>query len=222
MVRPDYIPANYDRIGVVGSLRDLCKIPFGPANCILYPRSLTADFNGLALYLKERVLEQAPGINLSGHMEHISTYSPLLTGIAEKDMTPEIKEAAAVIIADRETVRKEGFNSTGLRLMWNNSVGLADTFHEDGRFFHPERGRILCAYVGKTTEGLKESDAIITPEVITPKPGSVPFHFNTGDVIRFAGDGVIARHIGQKVPAFIHRGVPDTLRLLLAAETRRP
>ena len=56
MKKPDYIPADYKRIKVVGSLMELFNEQFGGpdgVNAVLFPRTLSHDFNALAGWLEE-------------------------------------------------------------------------------------------------------------------------------------------------------------------------
>ncbi|HEY8190937.1 MAG TPA: hypothetical protein VIG74_00830, partial [Alphaproteobacteria bacterium] len=69
MNRPDYIPADYKRIKVVGSLTDMFNTPFGgtdETNCVLFPRRLRGDFNKFSRALLNNKKVAGLGVSSAG------------------------------------------------------------------------------------------------------------------------------------------------------------
>src|ERR1044072_2077377 len=125
MQAPDYIPAGYSRIKVVDSLTALFNTPFGPANAVIYPRKLTADFNALARGLKEQL-----HITKKTRQQHALSYHELATRAQQLDAAA--REAAAVVLADMKEMEALGLKPK-LRVVSpaGYKFRIAHHFHED-------------------------------------------------------------------------------------------
>jgi hypothetical protein len=182
--RPDYIPES-ETIKIAGSLTELFNTQFNPANCIVWPRRLSGDFNGLARALwKDHVPEQ----QRQGHWTPFGRFC--LTGL--EDILPRLedagrREALETVIHDMKAVAAAGAAAPTLRVIgwtgYGSSSGV-EGFHTDGTC-HETYGRVLCCYNDPVTEN---------------KIGDELFRFRPGDIWRQAGRGN-----PQKVKPLSHR-----------------
>lgn len=152
MERPDYLPKDYKRIKVVGSLSELFNEQFGgpdEVNCILFPRRLTEDFNALARAMK-KTMEGAPRDDL------------LLTGVKNllglRNFPDAARPALNRIRQDMESIRASGPHQPCLRYIKNYNVNTVYQFHADGTAGGLQTGRILCAYNDPVTEWVRNED----------------------------------------------------------------
>ncbi len=170
----DYLPADYYGIKVVDSLSALFNTPFGDANAILYPRTLSGDFNRVAQHLAE--------VRASGYYDRLEK-------IADKEGRSAIGRAARTILQDIEAVsawlRAECL-PPDIRLRdnrnWNGSG--VERFHVDSAASQ-QLGRILCCYTAPTTQWIKNEDAIQTSGSTFRKARGAPvYSFRPGDIFR--------------------------------------
>ncbi|MCB9996529.1 MAG: hypothetical protein H6869_08855 [Rhodospirillales bacterium] len=200
MKKPDYIPADYKRIKVVGSLSELFNAKFGgpdEINCIVYPRRLQQDFNKLALALQPLADDAR---RKTGRIRKLH-YNDLKQLSAVPD--PVLKEAVDAVIGDMDfpevrRAREDFYKHAEFRIVYPGAYDLDEViedFHEDN-IYVPE-GRIIFFYAGATSEGARNEDVIkrsreglINPQndAYDLKPGAKAFRFQAGDVIRFAGN----------------------------------
>lgn len=223
IVRPHYIPADYNRIQVVGSLSALfdAAAQIGADrgrvhNVALWPRHLSGDFNGLAQALAAKELAGGRERYFNATRDYLAR---LQTGDAAMD------EARRHIVADIEAVKEFQRSrfwfgkrlAADVRVIERYNLDAIEGFHKDGR------PRFCCGYTAPVTEGLRDDDAVpvegpLRGNVYAARPGAVPFTFAPGDMWYHYGGGN-----AQNEPYFIHRGpaarngVP---RLLLIADLR--
>ena len=193
MKRPDYIPADYHRIKIVGSLTELFNTEFGEANCILFPRSLTGDFNALAREMAK--------IGVSKFLKR------------ENAMPAALAAEEAQVKSDIEAV-KSAFHRPLLGTRWQlrlerkyklTAQHSVLNFHIDGTS-KPDLGRVLCNYTAPVTEWIRNEDA---------EPDKVRGYFKAheGAPVYQLGVGDIWRQScrSRKMDGFIHR-TPDAVR----------
>jgi hypothetical protein len=160
MEQPDYLPKDYDGIQLVGNMDELFAATFGPANVVLYPRSLTAAFNARAQAADFKALSLL-----------------LLDGLSEKDMSHEdlseaasrleggSKKAAQQILDDMKAFESNDLKPALRIFIGKALVNLADyggkIFQEGAHLFHGDGvpTRFLCCYTAPATEGLCNEDA---------------------------------------------------------------
>ena len=211
--RPDYIPANYPNIKVVGSLTELFNAEFGEANCILFPRPISGEFNQLAKLLKKHGTEK----------------------LYDEGFVPQFYWAERrLIIDDMKAIRRElqerGVN-TGSALRVETSEGWIESqspcaYHVEG-CSKPEIGRILCSYNEPVTEWLRNEDAVNVPQerirdLYKAKEGATIQRFRPGDIFRIKS--MLGRDMTSNGEGcFIHRAPEPTeetkhlVRMLLVA-----
>lgn len=223
VIRPSYIPADYNRVLVVDSLSALFEAATQIGadrgrthNVALWPRRLTGDFNGLARVVAER--------SLTGSGERYFSADRNYLGLLRSG-NPAMDEARDHMIADLDAVkayqRKRfwfgGRLAADVRVIERYNLEAIEGFHKDGR------PRFCCGYTAPVTEGLRDEDAVpvagpLRGNVYTAKPGAQPFTFAPGDMWYHYGGGD-----AQRAPSFIHRGpacAPGTPRLLMIADLR--
>jgi hypothetical protein len=207
MSRPRYIPANYKRIQVVGSLTELFNASFGgPAeiNCILYPRRLSGDFNALAAELA--------GIR-SRHIEDIlSEYS--------EDINSGLAKAAGTILEDMRAIRSElekaeTYSGLDLRIERRGNPYPGESpwaLHKDGAH-NASLGRILCCYTDPVTEWARNED-VQTWKVglYKLKPEGKINRFRPGDIWRLSVDPECP--FVHRVPASVRQNDPPRIVLV--------
>ena len=197
MKKPDYIPADYKRIKVVGSLSELFSEQFGgkdEVNCILYPRKLTGDFNALARGLENYVVP-------NGNDRH-DFYTPDSFRHAAKEcfLNPVAIEAAMRICADMEEISAlSPSRLLCLRYVKEYTPSVYE-FHNDGSgiFKNREWDRLLCSYNVAATEWIKNENWQESTK--TAVSDACIFTFHPGDMFQQA-----MRKNKKSVPPFIHR-----------------
>lgn len=216
MNRPDYIPADYDRIEVVESLSDLFDTPLRPpVNVILYPRSVSGDFNALAFALLEK---KRLGVTTGFCRElYEKDFEKLRRSLKDE----KALQAASVVLNDLKETRKSfGTDlSISVRLVQPqgyNKSEMVYSFHGDAT---GKQGRIICCYNEPVTEGARNEDvveAVDKKEQYELRLEASPFRFRVGDVWKQAG-----KMTAPGLPPFIHRAPAvrpdDPPRLLLVA-----
>lgn len=193
MKRPDYIPADYNRIKIVGSLTELFNTPFGDANCILFPRTLTGDFNALSREIAKT--------GLSKFLKRANA------------MPPELAAEEAQVKNDMQAL-KGAFN----RLVFGSKVQLrlekkykldrehsVLNFHIDGTS-KPKMGRILCNYTAPVTEWIRNEDAVEgkVRGYFEAREGAPVYSFGVGDIWRQSCRS-------RAMDGFIHRA-PESVK----------
>ena len=185
--RPDYIPADYPRIKIVGSLTELFNAEFGDANCILFPRSLSGDFNALAREMAK--------IGVSKFLKR------------ENAMPSELAAEEAQVKSDIEAV-KRAYQRPLLGTKWQlrlerkyklDAQHSVLNFHIDGTI-KPKLGRVLCNYTAPVTEWIKNEDA--EPDAVRgyfkEREGATIYELGVGDIWRQSCRS-------RKMDGFIHR-----------------
>ena len=213
MKKPVYVPQGYRGVKVVGSLTELFNAEFGEANCILFPRSISGEFNQLAKLLKKYGTEKL----------YDDGFVPQFYRVERK-----------LIIDDMKVIRRElqerGVNA-GSALRVETSEGWVESkshcaYHVDG-CCNPEIGRILCSYNEPVTEWLRNEDAVNVPQerirdLYKAKDGATIQRFRPGDIFRIKS--MLARDMTSNGEGcFIHRAPKPTeetkhlVRMLLVA-----
>lgn len=213
MKRPDYVPQGYNGVKVVGSLTELFNAEFGDANCILFPRPISGEFNQLANLLKKYGQDK----------------------LYDEGFVPQFYRAERqLIIDDMQAIRRELHDrgvSVASALRVETSEGWVESqspcaFHVDG-CSKPEIGRILCSYNEPVTEWLRNEDAVNVPQdrvrdLYKAKEGAAVQRFRPGDIFRIKS--MLARDMTSNGEGcFIHRAPEPTedtrhlVRLLLVA-----
>jgi hypothetical protein len=210
MDTPDYIPNDYTGIKVVGSLSEVFNTPFGPANAVVFPRKLTADFNALARGLKEQL-----HITNKGRQQHTLSYHEL--AVRAQSMNAAAQEAVAVVLADMKEMESLGLKAK-LRVVSpaGYKFRIAHHFHED--IEKPTAlGRILCCYNDPVTDWLRNEDAVrVSGQRYEARDSALIQSFRTGDIWKQMPRNSLG------IPPFIHRAGydphSDMPRLVLAAD----
>lgn len=198
MERLDYIPADYKRIKIVGSLSELFNEQFGGSdgvNCILYPRKLMEDFNALARYLQTEI----PALE----------DDKLLDGLAKAAASgiDGIAEAAKAVFQDIELATAGGATPYFRAVLpGDKSYELQTYLHEDHIGTDEKtvrRGVILTCYTTPVTEYMRQEDVgkKLGDMFYLIKPYTKAFRFGVGDIWRHAGsyeEGI------SVVPPFVH------------------
>lgn len=217
-VRPDYIPEGYDRIAVVDTEEGLFAGELsGRVNCILLPRAISGDFNGLAkeLYLYKTYTEQ--------RYQHKGELYVRLSRIAEEP--DQVGQAARVVKGDVDMVRKRGLDDN-LRVIDRDfylDTPSVQNLHMDIGQDMDDIGALMCSYTEPTTgwamneecdEGLRiyRHDPAL---VFNLKAGAQRRHFQPGDMFRQAAQKNL-----YNVKGFIHGAESireGELRLMLVA-----
>ena len=172
MKKLDYLPHDYDAIKIVDSWDALLSAEFGEASCILFPRTLSGDFNALA---------RAISMQRKGYRqdipEHLTAEHSLLTDDIERVRARLISIGAKFY---EPNLRVE--DST----RWSAFSSL-DTWHVDG-CHNPAFGRLLCNYNAPTTEWLRQQDVTYASlsrrpnERFNKKAFAKTYTFEAGDV----------------------------------------
>ena len=197
------------RIQVVHSLSALFNADFGPANCVLYPRTLTGDFNALAENFHELYADD--------------TFPRFLGHKDLKALLPRLKAEAVVaaehVISDMKDLRRFTKSDPSLRVIGRHGYSEINyRWHADlwsTPVGSPQSGRILCAYNLPVTDWVRNEDATYLEDniVYKLKPGAEVLTFRPGDMFRIS-----CRDNARVVEPFIHRApaAPSkVLRLLL-------
>ena len=207
MKKPDAIPADDDRIKIVDSMEAFCLEPLGRASVIVYPRSLSMNFNALA-YQLEAVGEVQPGrvgMFYSHDLDGMSRY-----------LDHEARQALKQIESDMRDIFRLQPYKPYLRVVTPDGYDNKRIYD-----FHIDRntvwdGRILCAYNARPMRGLREEDAIpnVGGRTFTVWPSAKFIEFEPGDLTRHAFQGKSERpfiHQAQKIEP------GDAPKLLLVA-----
>ncbi len=206
----DYSTVN-PRIQVVGSLTEVFNTPYDPYNCVIFPRTLKADFNALAKGLGEQ-------LNLSRSVRNSHELSLHELALRVGSLNSEAQAAGQIVVADMREIEKFGIDPK-LRVISpaGYKFKIAHAFHED-REKDTEYGRVLCCYVEPVTESIRNEDAV--------PAGSQKYAAKENAPIMVFQPGDIWKHIARNnrgVPPFIHRvghghQPPAQPRLVLAAD----
>lgn len=212
----DYLPQNYDSIKVVDSWDALLSEPFDDASCILFPRTLSGDFNALAraISMQRKGYRKDIPQNLETEhrflMEDIERVRAHLTAIGVSAFEPSLRIEH--------------------RARWS-SFSSVDTWHVDG-CKNPEFGRLLCNYNAPTTQWLRQQDvtydslSMRANERFNKKMFAKTYSFEPGDVWRQrSASSPVSEHMQDRDKLFVHRRPPgvklrhrnDPPRMLMVA-----
>lgn len=226
MKRPNYIPKDYKRIKVVGSLSELFNERFGgpdEVNCILQPRRLSEDFNALAQWLGQtEYITQF----VSEFGKAMPSFSEAQLFHLKKEMPPDAASAADLILQDMDTASNRYMRSVLRYVRPGKSYDSVFALHHDEvQSTNSMLGRFLCCYNGPVTEGVRNEDAFPMLDNETGRPTgeymlgrhAKTFSFRPGDVWR----QLSTPHLKNVAPPYIHRSPwlnpGDSPRLLLIA-----
>jgi hypothetical protein len=206
--QPDYICDGYDRLKVVGGIKELYNASFNPANVIIYPKPFSQtrinEFNelarGLARYAED-------GLMAVGDPDRLKDYL--------KSLSLEERPEAKILLHDLKIFR-EHHKEAVLRVVKNGGYyeeAHVYKFHGD-EAKNPVTGRSMRCYNPPTTLGIRNEDAELQYEdMYLARPGARIFSFRPGDIWRQAA-------ISSPVQAFLHRAenraeLDDTPRMLM-------
>jgi hypothetical protein len=214
MKKRDYLPQDYNRIKVVDQLEDVFIPDFvrEKINCVLLPRDVRGDFNGLAALLFKNHYSGTKGFLRRLHNTLANEMHVVLRDKDEiahnlmqirdtKWIAEDIRDAASTVFNDVAAIGHYR-DYPQLRILkgrsWQNS-DIYD-FHDDA--FAGAHGRTMCCYLA-TTEFLANEDASERGKNVLPKKyrinaGATSHRFRSGDIWRQG-----TRHLGGD--PFIHR-----------------
>lgn len=223
MKRPDYIPADYDRIVVVDRLNHVFKTAMaGQINCVAHFRRARGDFDGLA----ETLFHRLGPTNMGHDMARIVKMQQ------EHILSPEQDRAITQIIHEMQTAKAAGY-IPNLRVLGAEGYGLntlVHCFHEDGcvddaRADGRDSDRVIATYgLRRFTIALRNDDDIIRAHHFSGEtcymtgPHAKPFPMRNA-IWR-------QKCLSMRVPrgeAFIHRAPdagPGSAGLLMVANMR--
>lgn len=226
MNRPDYIPAGYKRIKVVGSLTELFNEQFGGpdgVNCVLLCRRLSGDFNALASwlagtnYMREFTLSESAGYP---YFDAARLYA------ARNNMAPAMAEALDTILQDMDAASKQRMRAELRVVLPEHKTGGVDVWHHDiVGSYNNMMGRFMSCYNAPVTEGARNEDALLLDSGTAFGPtnhyslreNAAFFCFSPGDLWR----QLSTPYLQQVAPPYIHRAPAlkpgDMPRLLLVA-----
>jgi len=216
-----YLPEDYGRIRIVKSLAEVFNEPFGDASVILFPRSLTGDFNALAKKLYSAPSE--PGYSRADHAANLAK-------IAQEQQGSALGDAAALVLSDLQASVKLMLGHD--RIFGNMRVEntgrwkgthTVEQFHIDGTD-NAAMGRALCCYTEPVTQWIRSEDAKwVRDTQFKAKKGAEIYSFQPGDIFRIKALPNSMPELKMKKPDlsyFVHR-VPqatkeqqDNIRLL--------
>lgn len=226
---PNYIPANYKRIKVVGSLSELFNEQFGGpdgVNAVLLPRALSHDFNALAHHLAQT--EYIKNFQPNRYEGSLYPYfnDPRLRA-CKKYMKPDMAAAVDAILQDMDDACGKRMRPE-LRIVGDSQyrTGAFDVWHHDDvASFDSMMGRFMCCYNAPVTEGVRNEDALPVDykNALAPvnhyslREGAETFSFQPGDLWR----QLSTPNLKHVAPPYIHRAperkAGDAPRLLLVA-----
>lgn len=227
-----YYIDGYKGVRRVETIDALMKEQFVEANCLVLPRSLSGDFNGLARAIRARLLSEPQefdrwrnGFLGEGVFKLDEDGFAFLAACL--NLSGGERQAAQTIVEDLRVLGGQpSLGSAFLRIM----AGECEAYYERrAGDFHIDPNsenlnyRLLCSYVAPVTEGLRNDFAVAKPDAegfFDPLDERGVFRFHPGDLSRhreaerraFTDPRVL-----RETKAFIHRGVPGDLRLLLVA-----
>jgi|GEM_PF-1858533 len=210
MKRPAYIPKDYKRIKVVKSENALHTAQFGgrhEVNCIVQPRTLSADFNALA----QALISPTNPFYLGERSGYGIEKEQLI--LQSKKMPESVQPAIDFILADMDRALAEGFYVS----VWlipprghQDNASVYKYHHDDVGF--PEKGRLISCYTGPATLFLRNEDAV--PDMLASQDADVGLYesvttatahsFAIGDIWR-----QVSRPDIKGMPPFIHRADPQ-------------
>jgi hypothetical protein len=221
------IPADFrGQIVPVGSLSELMSAQFtDAANVILFPRTLSMDFNRLAQAMAERFDLGAQG-PVCFHDDPRRRYHPFaqLEELVDQNGDPQLRVCLDVIQGDVRFAREEGLDVT-LKLVtsYRRSAGVsANDFHVDGQGSNTQPSRFLVCYNEPGTEGVHRDDVLDASAqtlAATIKEDARRFQFRSGNMWRHMVYDDRNMHMASgKIGPFVHRGIPsEHPRLLLTS-----
>lgn len=218
----DYIPKDYNRILVVGSLADFFNTQFTPAvNCILHPRRLSGDFNALAQAIARDAWKMDSRESYDFTLPHFEAATKKL-----RRANDGAGAAAKIVLADMKTMMKRHHRKDiSLRFIKEKAYAAAST---DVKNFHADNvdyplGRILCAYNDPVTEFIRNEDAVkLERGEYSAREGAPVYGFASGDLWRQTGrQSQYDPESYKGLEPFIHRAprwrAGNAPRLLLVA-----
>lgn len=198
MIKPDYLPENYDRIVVVDNLRDVFDMQMkGRVNCVLHPRQLEGDFDGLAKFLDMKVASCSISPLYLSH----GVLQKLIKGACLKKAESRAWDA----IEEDLKIAQDHNYQVNIRIVQKNAYErYVYKFHADGNRMHPLYQRVMSIYNGATTEFLCNQDAVLEKDegFFEPKPDAKIYTFKPGDIWQHR---CMSRAFNNAERAFIHR-----------------
>jgi hypothetical protein len=183
-----YIPIDYDRIKVVEDMGQLLNTPWDNTNAILYPRSMTTDFQRLAPHFGS----VANIIYAQHHPQNKKSFVPIknletLESYRSKLQTYEQKACLNFMINDVHRLSNQ-CSSLGWILRVQKSYNI--DFHFDDGLEEPNTHTIVTTYFGKGTRWIRDED-ICYPNSKSPEPkkDAEIFTLQTGDICKFDNKG---------------------------------
>jgi hypothetical protein len=176
MTGKNYIPADYDRITVVGDLCSLLSEDFGTrGNVVLYPRRLAGDFDALA-----RVM--AAYFNL-GKDEIFIKYKENEKLLAFRDVleNENLLRCLDIILADMEFIQSTGARTTLRLLRGYSEASGTHEFHVDG--LNQNFDRMFTCYNDPVTEYVRNDDVLsVDGHKAVVRDDAVIYSFHAGDI----------------------------------------
>ena len=186
IAKPSYVPADYDRIKVVGTMDGLLDMAWENANAILYPRSNDKSFQELAPHFKDLAkLIQSKCTSKESALPRIRSMRDLMI-YHKKSMPHAQKKCLDYIIADVEKLQKQCAQTWELRIQ----KYAPQNFHFDGCEIYPYPHTIITTYFGKATRWVRDEDVDYkTGGLLKPKHEAVIHALQAGDICKFDNDG---------------------------------
>lgn len=235
MQRPDYVPADYDKIQIVASLSALAQSSFSAGNCVLFPRSLTttfraqvrkADFGALAEQLATAFPYPSFDDDFPELVKPCSTLTVSDLVYAKETLARDKSAVLALdfILADIAKIKEltQGQINATLRVIDKDGYAGNDApsyqFHAD----NDGENRWLCSYTSPVTEWVRNEDAVQNTSyrkyLFEKKEGAAIFRFGVGDIWKQQA----LNSMQDDDQPFIHRTPPrestQGARLLLVAK----
>jgi hypothetical protein len=220
---PDYVPGDYNRIKVVGSMSQFFNERFGPQNVILYPRAVVGDFRALARWIDHEFQIEKKKAQWIFNSQTLNRLYDRMLGAEQFALRQILNDMD--VVSRLQCSAKDSSSAVVLVVM--SSAGYADsdfttaTMHHDTHRPGARMGRTLCCYTGPVTEWVRNEDAKLRfcgDFMYDLKQDAAIQTFRLGDIWRSAGCNIAE---DQTLP-FIHRSrkqKPGNVpRLILRAE----
>ncbi|MDB5492539.1 MAG: hypothetical protein JWO78_2388 [Micavibrio sp.] len=215
VIRPDYIPEDYDRIAVTGDEQAFFQTEMrGRVNCVFMARRIAGDFNALARHIHEQYPCRSSQISAR---RDVFKYLNHVAGQGD-----DMARAARQVLADMTMLEQKLF-TPDLRVIGPDYYidPSIPYLHMDVGQAMDEMGTFMCNYNDPVTAWARNDEcdnglALCREDpalVFNLKAGAKRHHFQVGDMVRQA-----AQFNLYDVPGFIHaaeRATREQPRFLL-------